>query len=672
MEGGRSMKRLTVGSAALNQTPLDWPGNKANIIEALSQGRVQGVSIICLPELAISGYGLEDTMNWPWVATRSWRYLQNVLPHTKGLVAAIGLPINYNRKTYNAAVIVVDTKIVGIYCKQVLAGDGVQYEPRTTTAWPQGKVGRFYAEELAAPIPIGDFSLVVDGVVIDIAICAQLWERNRAGEGDIVLSPNASYAAMGKLETREALIRDGSRATNSVYVYANLVGNESGRIVYDGDCYIAQCGKILARNDLLSYKNVNVIAATVNVEVGRLEAARRVGYQTEVEVNPRQIRVDWFQFPDKPRTALANVELPAWAKSNFSRFEEFTRIVALALFDDLRKTKTNGFLISLSGGADSGSAAVLVTAMVLLAIQELGLDGFKAKLSHIEALQKVRSAQGAVKVLLHCVYQKAEGSTWKSFFAARSLAKSLGATFYHWDVSPIVTLYTRMVSKVLGRKLTWKRDDLALQNIQARVRAPGPWMLANILNLLFLNTSNRSEADVGYSTLDGDTCGSRNPIGGIDKEFLLDWLEWAYKIGPAGLGRFLGLERVYNMTPSAELRKGGGQTDEKELMPFPVLKMLETMAIGQGMDPTEILEELAANPFFAKQWDKAKLGDWISKFFRLWAKAQTKRDRQAPAYHVDDLNVDPRSWCRFPLLNGGFVEEIEEMLERFDDMRLAA
>ena len=74
--------------------------------------------------------------------------------------------------------------------------------------------------------------------------------------------------------------------------------------------------------------------------------------------------------------------------------------------------------------------------------------------------------------------------------------------------------------------LTWESDDVALQNIQARVRAPGVWLLANLRDALLLSTSNRSEAAVGYATMDGDTCGGLSPIAGIDKAFLRRWLRW--------------------------------------------------------------------------------------------------------------------------------------------------
>jgi NAD+ synthase (glutamine-hydrolysing) len=96
--------------------------------------------------------------------------------------------------------------------------------------------------------------------------------------------------------------------------------------------------------------------------------------------------------------------------------------------------------------------------------------------------------------------------------AAADLAGALGATFLTFDVEPLVRSYERLVTDAIGRALSWETDDVALQNIQARTRAPGVWMLANLTGALLVSTSNRSEAAVGYATMDGDTAGGIAPI----------------------------------------------------------------------------------------------------------------------------------------------------------------
>ncbi len=57
------MKLIRVGAGVLNQTPLDWDGNRSRILEAIEEARSQAVSILCLPELCITGYGCEDAFH---------------------------------------------------------------------------------------------------------------------------------------------------------------------------------------------------------------------------------------------------------------------------------------------------------------------------------------------------------------------------------------------------------------------------------------------------------------------------------------------------------------------------------------------------------------------------------------------------------------------------------
>ena len=49
---------------------------------------------------------------------------------------------------------------------------------------------------------------------------------------------------------------------------------------------------------------------------------------------------------------------------------------------------------------------------------------------------------------------------------------------------------------------------------------------------------------------------------------------------------------------------------------------------------------------------------WLERFFLLFARNQWKRERYAPSFHVDDANLDPKTWCRFPILSGGFEREL--------------
>ena len=200
---------------------------------------------------------------------------------------------------------------------------------------------------------------------------------------------------------------------------------------------------------------------------------------------------------------------------------------------------------------------------------------------------------------------------------------------------------------------------MALQNIQARARAPGVWMLANVTGALLVSTSNRSEAAVGYATMDGDTAGGIAPIAGIDKAYLRRWLVWLERQGPEGAGPVPALAAVNAQQPTAELRPAtAGQTDEADLVPYDVLDAIERFAIRDRQTPLECWRR-ACGEFPGH--GSAQLAVWVERFFTLWSRNQWKRERYAPSFHLDDENLDPKTWCRFPILSGGFARELAEL-----------
>ena len=86
---------LRAGGATLNQTPLDWATNLANIRAAIDQARASGVEILCLPELCLTGYGCENLFLHPWVADAAEEHLRQLLPDTDGLCVVVGVPVRH-------------------------------------------------------------------------------------------------------------------------------------------------------------------------------------------------------------------------------------------------------------------------------------------------------------------------------------------------------------------------------------------------------------------------------------------------------------------------------------------------------------------------------------------------------------------------------------------------
>jgi len=266
-----------------------------------------------------------------------------------------------------------------------------------------------------------------------------------------------------------------------------------------------------------SFADCGVTTATVDIEAIRLSQARTASFQPELDSEEDCLVQVPFEFP-KADHGNEGVRAERWETQALLKEEEFTRAEALALFDYLRKSKSHGFVVSLSGGADSAATASLVHLMVVLGLKELGPAEFKSRLSHIPHLSVTEDAKAVTRQLLTTVYQGSANSGSVTRNAARAVADAIGAEHYEWEVGDLVNRYTQTVEQATGIQLDWNRHDIPLQNIQARVRSPGVWLLANLKNALLLSTSNRSEAAVGYATMDGDTSGGLSPLAGIDKD----------------------------------------------------------------------------------------------------------------------------------------------------------
>jgi NAD+ synthase (glutamine-hydrolysing) len=677
--------RLRLAAAAVNQTPLDWDANRRQILAAIASARDGGVGILCLPELCLSGYGCEDMFLSTGVQQTSLEMLLECVPETAGLAACFGLPVFFDGAVYNAAAMACDGRLLGLVAKQHLAGDGIHYEPRWFRRWQPGAVGEI---EIGDQLyPIGDLLFDVGCVRIGFEICRDAWVADRTGAqlarrgADVVLNPSASHFAFAKQQVRERFVLEGSRAFCVSYAYANLLGNEAGRSIYDGGTLIASGGRMLARGPRFSF--ADWVLATAVVDVAATRRARSAFF---AETDPpltaagdNALVAAAFRWPGVPADSevvtcqsgtLAPAKSatnqsrsvpghPAWESGPHQKEEEFARAVPLALFDYLRKSGARGCVVSLSGGADSSAVALMVHLAAELGGRELGIRQLAARVFQSELSQQPDDAQQLVRQLLTCVYQATRNSSAATRNGAKTVADAIGAEFIEWNVDTLVDDYITTVAAAVGRTLTWDRDDLAMQNIQARARGPGAWLLANLRGALLLTTSNRSEAAVGYATMDGDTCGGLAPIAGIDKAFLVDWLRWMETTGPAGVGPLPALAVVNEQRPTAELRPPSArQTDEGDLMPYRVLDAIERAAIRDKLMPVEVWETVC--PQFS-EYDARQMAAWVERFFLLWCRNQWKRERYAPSFHLDDENLDPKTWCRFPILNSGFARELAEL-----------
>ena len=657
------MNLIKVSAGVVNQTPLAWESNKKNIIDCIEEAKNQDVSLLCLPELCITGYGCEDMFYAPSTCDTALQMLGDIVLHTSSIAVCVGLPIRIANHVFNTACLIVNKQIRGFVCKKNLPNNGIHYEPRWFQPWTPGEKTELRIGEFT--YPVGDLIFDVGGVKIGFEICEDAWIANRPGRDlyaqgcDVIMNPTASHFSFFKTQTRERLVQDGSRAFGVAYIYANMLGNESGRAIFDGDAMVAQAGEMLVSGTRFSYRDYYLTNAVIDLDKIRLEQTQnRLIFKSSSTVQVL------FDYPEI--TPYKNVyALESWEANGYQKEEEFARAIALALFDYLRKSHSNGWVISLSGGADSSAITALCYLAIDLCVSELGLEGFKKKFAYIKSIQTCKNVKEISAALITNVYQGTQNSSAATRHSATSLAIDLNTTFYDIDIDGLVETYKGLIQGAIGRELSWATDDIALQNIQARVRSPSAWLLANINNALLLSTSNRSEASVGYATMDGDTSGSISPIAGIDKHWLRHWLRWLENVGLGGELKIAGLHAMNNLQPTAELRPlEAKQIDEEDLMPYDLLNAIETAAIRDKKSPKDCLQIMEME--FEGIYNREKIVISIERFFKLFARNQWKRERYAPAFHVDDRSLDPKTWLRFPILSGGFEYELEEMREHIE------
>ncbi|KAF0143781.1 MAG: NAD+ synthase (glutamine-hydrolysing) [Nitrospirae bacterium] len=320
------MKILRLALAQINPTVGDIEGNVLKICDFISKAKKQNAGIVVFPELAVTGYPPEDLLLKPQFISDNLDALKRVQRETKGITAVIGF---VDRKTgvksrqcdiYNAAAILRNGKLIGVYYKNHLPNYGVFDEYRYFKAGTESPV---YA--------IGD-------VTVGVNICEDIWypegpAKSQAVAGaEIILNINASPYHLGKLSLREEMLSRRASDNNIAVAYLNTVGGQDELVFDGGSLIIDRAGEIIVR-----------------------------GRQFEEEIIIADVRIDGPSRPGKRYLAPAASSLG----------EEVYKALVLGTRDYVNKNDFSKVVIGLSGGVDSS----LVAAIAVDAISKENVKG---------------------------------------------------------------------------------------------------------------------------------------------------------------------------------------------------------------------------------------------------------------------------------------------------------
>lgn len=580
---------VTVATCNLNQWALDFDGNYERIKKSCECAKQMGASYRLGPELEISGYGCEDHFLELDTVEHSWESLWKLLDSgaTDSLLCDFGMPVLFRGVSYNCRVLACDRKILLIRPKIAMADNGNYRESRYFTSYrdPQnGKNHEFILpksfeeafQQTWAPFGTGYVQLA-NGVQIGVESCEELWTPQAshielALQGvEIIGNGSGSHHELRKLDQRLELMLSATRKCGGVYLYSNQRGCDGGRLYYDGGALIVCNGQLLAQAPQFSMDEVEVITATIDLDEVRSYRASLPSFGVQAVFNERLSPcISCNSFTLAPATAHPSASVEPRVHSPE---EECCLGPACWLWDYLRRSGAAGFFLPLSGGADSSSVAAIVGAMCEMATTLAHKDpnGMIARdcrkicrrTEEADALWVPVNTQELANHVLHTTYMGTKNSSDNTTSRAKRLGAEIGSYHISITIDIMVDAVVKVFSITTGVTPRFVADggqmseDLALQNIQARLRMVSAYLFAQLLPwvrgrsgfLLVLGSANVDEGLRGYMTKYDCSSADLNPIGAISKGDLKKMLIWAAK-----RYKWDTLAEVAAAPPTAELR----------------------------------------------------------------------------------------------------------------------
>ena len=225
---------MRIALAQINPVVGDIAGNELLITNAIADARAAGAALVCLPELAMTGYPPEDLLLKDHVLSDVAAALERIAAQVEGIVAVIGYP-EHDGAVYNSAAVLADGLVCGSYRKNLLPNYGVFDEHRYFTAGSRGAL------------------IDLNGALVGLSICEDIWtpgapESDEAAAGaSLIVNLSASPFQAGKGTAREQMLAERARECGVAVAFCGQVGGQD-ELVFDGhSLVVAPSGEILAR-----------------------------------------------------------------------------------------------------------------------------------------------------------------------------------------------------------------------------------------------------------------------------------------------------------------------------------------------------------------------------------------------------------------------------------------
>ena len=603
--------------------------NAEQIFTLMREADRQGVKVLALPELCLTGYTCGDLFLQDTLLRGAEEGLATVLEATKNLdmIAAVGLPVRdkWDNKLYNCAAVIQRGKILGLVPKTYLPNYGEFYEQRWFASGAELEHSIQLCGQSVDVQPNQLFACdTMPNLVIGVEICEDLWapappsvELARKG-ATVILNLSASNELAGKAVYRRSLVAGQSARLMCGYVYADAGEGESTTdVVFTGHNMVAENGVILAERRFAAGLTVS------EIDVDRLVYDRRRTNTFTFGKEPPEVWRHSFTLP-VAETRLTRYFsptpfVPEDQGSRSERCNEILCVAALGLKKRLEHTGAKTAVVGLSGGLDS-TLAVLITAV---AMQMLN-----------------RPATDIIAVTMPCF-----GTTDRTKSNAVQLAERLGCTLKRIDIGEAVRRHFQDIGQSMDN------HDVTFENGQARERTQVLMDIANQTGGLVIGTGDLSELALGWCTYNGDHMSMYAVNAGIPKtlvrhlvSFVSDDKEAEDPQLSVVLTDILDTPVSPELLPAIEGKIA--QKTEDLVGPYELHDFFLYYAIRWGFGPRKVLR--LAEQAMGRRYDRETLLKWLKNFYRRFFSQQFKRSCLPDGPKVGSVALSPRGDWRMP------------------------
>ena len=612
--------KVAAGTPKIRVADCDY--NAGQIVALMREAAAQGVKVLALPELCVTGYTCGDLFLQDALLDGAERALGRILEETKelDLLTAVGMPVRHEHKLYNCAAVIHKGEILGLVPKIFLPNYAEFYEARWFTS---GDLADSYVTELCSQRPMlcadQSFACNIPNLTVGVEICEDLWSSNppstvlaQAG-ATLILNLSASDEVAGKADYRRRLVTGQSARCVCAYVYADAgEGESSTDMVFAGHNLIAENGVILAE------KRFETGLAVTEIDVDRLVYERR--RMNTFRTCTGNVNDGSFTLEPADTVLTRPVSptpfIPEDPGHRADRCEEILKIAALGLKKRLEHTGASCAVVGLSGGLDS-TLAILIAA---LAFDMLG-----------------RERKGILAVTMPCF-----GTTRRTRSNAELLAAELGAEFLEINISDAVKQHFADIGQSM------EDQSVTFENAQARERTQVLMDLANRRGGLVIGTGDLSELALGWATYNGDHMSMYGVNASIPKTLVRHLV--AYEADRLGGRAGEVLRDILDTPVSPELLppKDGeiAQKTEDLVGPYELHDFFLYYAVRWGFPPRKVFR--LAMYALGERYSRETVLKWLKNFYRRFFSQQFKRSCLPDGPKVGSVTLSPRGDWRMP------------------------